>query len=258
MHMGAMKMQRRALFAALAMPLPALAQAEPLRVLGTGAVAASVRDIATAFTARTGRAVALQTANAGVVARRLREGEAADLVLNSAAQITALGNAGLVAGDSARELGRMLIGVAVRAGAPMPDISTEAALRAAILAAPIIAHSDPATGATAGTHAARLIERLGLNEAMRGRVLVFPGGGAAVGAVADGRAAMAISQISEIIAVPGAALVGPLPDSAQLVTPYLGAIAARAADAEGARALLAALTGPEGQARFRAAGFAVG
>ena len=106
--------------------------------------------------------------------------------------------------------------------------------------------------------AARLIERLGLAEAMRGRVLVFPGGGAAVGAVADGRAAMAISQISEIIAVPGAALVGPLPDSAQLVTPYLGAIATRAADAEGARALLAVLTGPEGQARFRAAGFAVG
>jgi molybdate transport system substrate-binding protein len=255
MHMGAMKMQRRALLAALAMPLPALAEAEPLRVLGTGAVAASVRDIATAFTARTGRAVALQTANAGVVARRLREGEAADLVLNSAAQISALGNAGLVAGDSVRELGRMLIGVAVRAGAPMPDISTEAALRAAILAAPVIAHSDPATGATAGTHAARLIERLGLNEAMRGRVLVFPGGGAAV---AEGRAAMALSQISEIIAVPGAALVGPLTDSAQLVTPYLGAIAARAADAEGARALLSALTGPEGQARFRAAGFAVG
>lgn len=251
-------MQRRALFAALALPALALAQTAPLKLLGTGAVAASVRDIATAFSARTGRAVELQTANAGVVARRLREGEAADLVLNSAAQITALGNAGLVHGDTARELGRMLIGVAVREGAARPDISTEAALRAAILAAPMIAHSDPATGATAGTHAARLIERLGLAEAMRARVLVFPGGGAAVGAVAEGRAALAISQISEIIAVPGAALVGPLPEAAQLVTPYWGAIATRAVDPEGARALLSALIGPEGQARFRAAGFAVG
>ena len=258
MHMGGLKMQRRALLAALALPMPALAEAAPLRVLGTGAVAASAQDIAAAFTARTGRAVALQTANAGVVARRLRDGEAADLVLNSAAQISALADAGLVEAASARELGRMLIGVAVREGAARPDISTEAALRAAILAAPVIAHSDPATGATAGTHAARLIERLGLAEAMRGRVLVFPGGGAAVGAVAEGRAAMALSQISEIIAVPGAALVGPLPDTAQLVTPYVGAVATRAADAEGARALLAALTGPEGQARFRAAGFAVG
>lgn len=258
MHMGGLKMQRRALLAALALPAPALAQGAPLKVLGTGAVEASVRDIATAFTARTGRAVEIQTANAGVVARRLREGEAADLVLNSAAQITALADAGLVQPDSARALGRMLIGVAVREGAALPDISTEAALRTAILAAPMIAHSDPATGATAGTHAARLIERLGLAEAMRGRVLVFPGGGAAVGAVAEGRAAMALSQISEIIAVPGAALVGPLPDTAQLVTPYVGAVATGAADAEGARGLLAALTGPEGQARFRAAGFAVG
>jgi hypothetical protein len=82
--------------------------------------------------------------------------------------------------------------------------------------------------------------------------------GAAVGAVAEGRAALAISQISEIIAVPGALLVGPLPDSAQLSTAYLGAVATAAADAAGAGALLAALTGPEGQARFRAAGFAVG
>ncbi|MCA3366694.1 MAG: substrate-binding domain-containing protein [Roseomonas sp.] len=256
--MGARKMQRRALLASLCLPAPALAQASPLKVLGTGAVAASVRDIVTSFTNRTGRVVDIQTANAGVVARRLQEGEAADLVLNSAAQIAALAAAGLVEAASVRELGRMLIGVAVRAGAARPDIGTEAALRLAILAAPIIALSDPATGATAGTHAARLIERLGLVEAMRGRVLVFPGGGAAVGAVAEGRAALAISQISEIIAVPGAVLVGPLPDTAQLVTPYQGAIATRAVDAEGARALLAALTGPEGQARFRAAGFAVG
>jgi molybdate transport system substrate-binding protein len=258
MHMGALKMQRRALFAALSLSQPALAQAAPLKVLGTGAVEASLRDIAAAFTASTGRAVEIQTANAGLVARRLRDGEAADLVLNSAAQIAALADAGLVQRDSTRALGRMLIGVAVRAGAALPDISSEAALRAAILAAPVIAHSDPATGATAGTHAARLIERLGLAEAMRGRVLVFPGGGAAVGAVAEGRAALAISQISEIIAVPGAALVGPLPDAAQLVTPYLGAIATRATDAAGAGGLLAALIGPEGQARFRAAGFAVG
>lgn len=258
MHMGEWNMQRRALIAALALPGIALAQGAPLKVLGTGAVAASARDIATRFTAASGREVRLEIANAGMVARRLREGEAADLVLNSAAQITALAAAGLVDGASQRELGRMLIGVAVREGAALPDISSEAALRAAILAASAIAHSDPATGATAGSHAARLLDRLGLTEPMRGRVLIFPGGGAAVGAVADGRAALAISQISEIIAVPGAALVGPLPDSAQLITPYVGAIAAKATDAPGAQALLAALTSTEGQARFRAAGFAVG
>lgn len=251
-------MHRRALIAALATPALARAEAAPLRVLGTGAVAAPTRALAAGFTARTGRAVAFQNANAGVVARRLREGEAADLVLNSAAQIARLAADGLLDGASRRELGRMLIGAAVRAGAPLPDISSEAALRAALLAAPLIAHSDPATGATAGTHVARLIERLGIAEEMRPRTLVFPGGGAAVQAVAEGRAALALSQISEIVAVPGVVLVGPLPESAQLVTAYVGAVHARAADPAAAAAFLAHLTGPEGQARFRAAGFAVG
>jgi molybdate transport system substrate-binding protein len=76
--------------------------------------------------------------------------------------------------------------------------------------------------------------------------------------VAEGRAALALTQVSEIIAVPGAALVGPLPEAAQLVTPYLGAVTTRAADPASAAAFLAFLAGPEGQARFRAAGFAVG
>jgi molybdate transport system substrate-binding protein len=251
-------LHRRTVIAGLCAPSFARAQAQPLRVLGTGAVAASTQDLAAAFTARSGRAVTVATANAGVAARRLREGESADLMLNSADQVRRLTADGLLDGATTRELGRMLIGVAVRDGAPRPDISTEAALRAAILAAPMIAHSDPATGATAGTHAARLVERLGIAEQMRPRTLVFPGGGAAVQAVADGRAALALTQVSEIIAVPGAVLVGPLPDAAQLVTPYLGAVTTRAADRDGALAFLALLTGPEGQARFRAAGFAVG
>jgi molybdate transport system substrate-binding protein len=251
-------MHRRLLIAVLACPAIARAQgAAALRVLGTGAVAASTRDLAAGFTAATGRQVVLATANAGVAARRLREGEAADLMLNSGTQVARLAADGLLDGGTVRELGRMLIGAAVREGAAKPDISSEAALRAAILAAPTIAHSDPATGATAGTHAARLVERLGIAEQMRPRTLVFPGGGAAVQAVAEGRAALALTQISEIIEVRGAALVGPLPDSVQLVTPYLGAVTARAADREGALAFLAALTGPEGKARFRAAGFAV-
>ena len=110
-------MFRRTLIAGLATPALVTAQgAAPLRVLGTGAVAASARDLAAAFTARSGRAVAIATANAGVAARRLRDGEAADLMLNSAAQVGRLTADGLLDGTTARELGRMLIGVAVRAG----------------------------------------------------------------------------------------------------------------------------------------------
>lgn len=251
-------MHRRGLLMTLAAPGIALAQAAPLRVLGTGAVAEATRDLARSYSTRSGIEITLATANAGVAARRLRDGEAADLMLNSAAQIERLHADGLIDGATRREVGRMLIGMAARDGAPRPDIGTEAALRAALLAAPMIAHSDPATGATAGTHAARLIERLGLADALRGRVLIFPGGGAAVGAVADGRATLALTQISEIIAVRGAVLVAPLPESAQLVTPYVGAVTARAANRPAAIGFLEHLTGAEGQARFRAAGFGTG
>jgi len=128
MHMGAWNMQRRTLLAALALPAPALANSPPLKLLGTGAVAASARDIAARFTAATGREVRLEIANAGVVARRLREGEAADLVLNSATQIAALTDAGLLRPGSQRELGRMLIGVAVKAGAALPTMATSLAI----------------------------------------------------------------------------------------------------------------------------------
>lgn len=130
-------------------------------------MAASTRDLGRDFTALTGRAITFNNANAGTAARRLRDGETVDLMLNSADQVARLVADGLLDGMTVRELGRMLIGVAVREGAPRPDIATEAALRVAILAAPVIAHSAPATGATAGTHAARLIEWLGIAEAMR-------------------------------------------------------------------------------------------
>ena len=150
------------------------------------------------------------------------------------------------------------VGCVSQGGGARPGVSSEAGPDGAIMEATARAQCDTSSAARGGTDAARLLERLGLAEALRGRLLVFPGGCAAVGAVAEGRAALAISQISEIIAVPGAVLVGPLPESAQLSTAYLVAVATAAADAAGAGALLAALTGPEGQARFRAAGFAVG
>lgn len=249
--------RRPLLLAALICPATARAQGTTaLRVLGTGAVAASTSDLAGRFTARTGRIIAFDNANAGIAARRLRDGEAVDLMLNSAEQVGRLAEAGLLDGTTSRELGRMLIGVAVRDGAPKPDIGTEAGLRAAIRAAGRIAYSDPATGATAGTHAARLVEQLGVAAEMQQRTLIFPGGSAAVQAVVDGRADLAISQISEIVAVPGAVLAGPLPEAVQLVTPYLGAVTTRAADRDGALAFLDFLTGTEGRARFRAAGFA--
>ncbi len=240
---------------------PGNAQPSPspaLRVLGTGAVEHPVHDLLPGFTQLTGRAVEHATGNAGAVAARLRGGEPWDLVLNSAAQIAALAQDGLVAGDGRRELGRMRIGLAVRQGAAAPEIGSPEALRAAILAAPAIAYSDGTRGATTGRHIDRLLAEWGIAEALRPRTLLFAQGLQAAQAVAEGRAALVMTQISELVVVPGLTLVGPLPEAVNLVTAYVGAVAVRAADPGGAAALLRHLTGPDGAARFRAAGFAVG
>jgi molybdate transport system substrate-binding protein len=94
--------------------------------------------------------------------------------------------------------------------------------------------------------------------AMASRSQLFQHGLDAVRAVAEGRAALAMAQVSEILAVPGITLVGPLPEAVNLITPYAAAIAARTTDGTGALALLRYLTSAEGQARFRDAGFLIG
>lgn len=247
-----------AAIAAAAATRTAAQGAPALRVLGTGAVEHPVHDLIASFTGLAGRGVEHATGNAGVVAARLRAGEAWDLVLNSAAQIEALARDGHVQGDGRQELGRMRIGLAVRQGAPQTDIGSPAALRATILAAPSIAMSDGASGATTGRYLDRLLAEWGIAEAMRPKTLRFPQGLQAARAVADGQAALVMTQISELVVLPGLALVGPLPEAVNLVTPYVGAVATRAADPGGAAALLRHLTGADGAARFRAAGFVVG
>ena len=231
--------------------------AEPLRVLGTGAVEHAVHDLAAGYTAATGQRVLITIGNAGGVARRLREGEPADLVINSASQLAAMAGAGLVEGASIVELGRMRIGLGVKAGAAVPDIATPEALRAALLAAPHIAYSDPASGATTGIHLLRMMETMGVANTMAPRSLVFTQGLQAAQVVAEGRASLVMTQISEILAVPGVRLVGPLPAAVNLVTPYSAALPARLADRAGALALLGWLRNAAGRARFEQAGFLV-
>lgn len=246
------------MLAMTAMTGTARAQGAPLRVVGTGAVEHATRDLIAVFTRRTGTAVALATGNAGQVAARVRSGERFDLVLNAAPTLDALIAEGRLDGATRAALGQVRIGVAVRGGAPVPDIATPEALRAALLAAASIAHSDGEAGATTGRHILALLERLGIAAEVAARRMPFPRGMSAAEAVAEGRAALVMTQMSEIAVVPGLTIVGLLPDALQLVTTYAGAVATTAPQPAAGRALLAFLAGAEGQARFRDAGFSVG
>ncbi|TPG48154.1 ABC transporter substrate-binding protein [Roseomonas nepalensis] len=237
----------------LAALLPALAaggRADEVRVLTAGAFKGVVVAAAPDWERETGHRLVVDNDTAGALARRVTAGESFDLLVVPPAQMAALARAGRVA-EGAVPLARVGIGVAVRQGAPRPDIGTVEALRAAILAAPRLAYIDPASGGSSGTHVAWLLGRLGVAEAMRGRSVLVPGGLVAERLV-DGSADFAIHQISEILPVAGAALVGPLPAEVQLYTTYAGALAPNAGEA--ARGFLARLSGEAGRAVLRARG----
>jgi len=251
-------MLRRALLTLLA-ATPALAQTRvALRVIATGAVEAPLRDLAARVTQETGRPVAITIANAGQVAARLRAGESFDLVCNAVEPLRSLIADGLLDPASLTELGRMRLGLGVRTGSALPAIATPAELRATLLAARSISLSDPKSGATSGKAIIAGFETMGIAHEVAARLMLFERGSLGAEAVAEGRCDVVVTQISEIIVVPGMTLVGALPEALQLVTSYRAAIARTAADPAGARALHDLLTGPVGRARFEAGGFAVG
>jgi molybdate transport system substrate-binding protein len=161
----------------------------------------------------------------------VRRGEPADLLILTTEAMDELQAGGVVA--RAWLLGSSGVGVAVRAGAPKPDIGSVDALRAALLSAQSVAHSK--IGAS-GIYFAGLLERLGIAARLKKRVVVEKG---PVGlAVAAGEAELGVQQLCELAPVPGIEIVGPLPEPVQRLTSFSAGIPAAAADAEGARTLV--------------------
>jgi molybdate transport system substrate-binding protein len=165
---------------------------------------------------------------------RLAEGMQADLLILTAEAAEALRKSGQVV--RVRALGCSGVGVAVRAGAPKPDIGSVDALTRALLAARSVAHSK--VGAS-GIHFAALLERLGIADRLKKRVVVEKGPVGLV--VAAGEAEIGVQQLCELAPVPGIDIVGPLPEPVQQLTHFSAAISANAANPAGALALLGLL-----------------
>jgi molybdate transport system substrate-binding protein len=152
------------------------------------------------------------------------------------------------------DIGRIGLGVVVRVGAPVPDISTPDKLKAALVAAKSIAHTDPKLGGTSTTHLMKIAEQFGIRDAVAGKGVHATGGNDAVAKVARGEAEMAVTLVSEIHDK-GAKLIGLLPEPLQLWTVYSAAIPASSKEPEHARAFVAALTASAMASRWRAAGW---
>jgi molybdate transport system substrate-binding protein len=191
----------------------------------------------------TGLGFAPTYAPAGTVVRRVRAGTTADVVIVTPDTMKLLIDEGLGVQGSERNIASSVIGVAVRAGAPKPKITTADDLRVALLAAKSVAYTDPSTGAASGVHFIQLLERFGIADAVKAKAKLGDGGPVAE-FVARGEAELAIQQLCEHMLVPGIEIVGPLPDELNKTTTFTAGVTPSAAAPNEAAALIRLLLAP--------------
>ena len=229
------------------------AAAAEVRVLSAGAMKTMVTELSEGFQKETGHTVVITADTGGGLRKRVEGGEKADVLIAPDAVMDTLTKSNHVVTDSRRDLARTAVGVAVREGAPKPDVSTVDAFKRAVLEAKSIVYLDPASGATSGIHVANVLKQLGLADAIKDKVVLWKGGYAAE-AVASGKADLCLHQISEILPVKGVTLVGPMPAEINKVTVYTSALLTGAPTPDAGRAFLAYLGRPEFRPKFAAAG----
>ena len=212
------------------LPALAFAQAE-ISVFVGGAMTAPVKEAGAAFARSSGNTLVYVSDTTGALQKRLAAGEKADLVVVTGPGMDMLQKANLVVAASRVDLARALIGVAVKAGAPSPDLSTPDTFKAALLKARSVSYVNPAAGGTSGTYFEGLMQRMGIADAMKAKIVYRNQGSEVADAVAKGEAELGISFTSELQPNKGVKVAGTLPAAIQLPTIYSAAIAANASTA---------------------------
>jgi molybdate transport system substrate-binding protein len=237
--------------AALATP----AKADDLKVISAGAVRGLIAQIIDDYSRQTGQKFDFTIGTTGQLRNIIATGQHADLIIVSAPLMGELEKTGKLTAGSRADLGRVGIGVAIRDGAAVPDVSTPDAFKQALVAARSVAYTDPAEGGTSGIYFDGLAQRFGIADAVRKKAVLTKGGREAAIAVVEGHAEMAIIFISEAAAVKGVKLAGPLPPPLQDYSVYAAAIPASSKDPAAARAFITALTSAAMAPRWTANGF---
>ncbi|KRI01234.1 molybdenum ABC transporter substrate-binding protein [Curvibacter sp. PAE-UM] len=197
-------------------------------------------ELVDAYQQHAGQRVTIESVGGVDAARRVAAGEAFDVVILASDAIDKLIAAGHVLAGSKVDLVHSGVAVAVRTGAPKPDISSEDAVRQAILAARNISYS---TGPS-GVALAKLFERWGITEQIKDRIVTPPPGIPVGSLVARGEVALGFQQLSEMLNLEGLSVLGPLPPAIQITTTFSAGVCASSQQAEAVRAMLAYMASP--------------
>lgn len=234
------------------------AQAAEVKVLSAVGMRQVMLDLGPKFERATGHTLAITFDSSGVIVPRIEAGEAADVLMIPRSGIARLAKTGKVVVGSATDLASAIVGVAVRKGAPKPDISTPDAFKRTLLAAKSIARADPTQGGSSAVHIAKVVERLGIADEVKSKSVITtrpeeiadsPGN-----AVANGRAEIALHQMQELMSVPGIDIVGPLPRDLQETFFFSAVIVTGAKQAKAGTALIDFLRTPDATAVIKAKG----
>lgn len=211
-----------------------------LRMISSMATRQVLAELIAAHQQAGGAATVLEAVGGVDAAQRVQAGEAFDIVALASGALAQLEAAGKTVAGSSVALVRSGVSVAVRAGAAQPDISSESALKSAVLAARTVGYS---TGPS-GTHLLKTFERWGILETIKSRIVQATPGVPVARLVAQGEVEIGFQQLSELLNVPGITIVGPLPPGVQIMTTFSAALATTCQQLEAARALLAYMASP--------------
>jgi molybdate transport system substrate-binding protein len=245
------------LFSAIGMMDGAAAEAAEIKVLTSVALTSALDELAPQFERATGNKLTIGYGLISDIRKRIVAGETADVVILSRPAMDDLQKQDKIAPGSVTDVVETPVAVAVRAGAPKPDISSADALKRSLLAAKSIVYADPAKGGASGVHFAHVVEQLGIAEQLKSRTILVPGAQDA-DVVAKGEAEIGVGQASEIVPVSGAQLVGPLPGEFGSVTKFTAGIGAGSKASEAAKSLILFLTGPAAAPVFKSKGLQPG
>ena len=238
--------------AALAATMSAAAvQAADIKVLASNGVKGTLEELAPAFERATGNKLAITFGLAAVLKRQIEAGEAFDLAILTSAGIEDLARQGKIDAASRTSIARSGVGIAVRAGAPKPDISTAEALKRTLLSAKSITWAKE--GAS-GIYFASVVQKMGIAERVKPKLKLGASGAQVGEMIANGEAELGALLINELLAVKGVDVVGPLPPELQSYTVFHGGVSAASKNAAATKALIQFLTTPAAGAVFKSKG----
>ena len=233
------------------------ARAADVRLLSAAAMQTVFQQIAGDFERTSGHKLVFTYATMGAITQRIRGGETADLVIGSTQSIASLVKDGKIRADSQATICKVGVGVVVPSDGPTPQFASVEDFKRALLGAKVVVYADPAGGGAAGIHVGQVIQKLGLADALKQRTKFGAGGDVTEVTLAQGAGALGITQISEIVAKPGAEFVGPLPKELQNYTGVTAGIPTSAEPSQAVTAFMTFLKSPVAVGAIKARGMEV-